>query len=155
MADDRHYVPGSFYRICDRTGFKVRAGKTRMEWDGLLVRDQSWEARQPQDMVQGEPDDQTVSDPRPRQVNVFIGPLGTVTNADAAAGDVIIVLQSAVRMLAGDTITIMMDNGVEFLTTIALVLSAEEIEISAPLPWSVASGNDVLDYTAYASPNIG
>ena len=22
MADDRHYVPGSFYRLDDRTGFK-------------------------------------------------------------------------------------------------------------------------------------
>ena len=74
MADDRHYIPGSFYRLDERTGFKVRAEKTKREWTGRIVRDQSWEARQPQDFVRGVRDDQTVPDPRPRQLPwVFIG----------------------------------------------------------------------------------
>lgn len=72
MADDKHYVPGSFYRICDITGFKVRAERTRKLWSGTIRRIQSWEARQPQDFVKGVRDDQAVPDPRPRQVDRFI-----------------------------------------------------------------------------------
>ena len=72
MADDKHYEPGSFYRICDRTGFKVRAGRTRKEWTGRIVRDQSFEMRQPQDFVKGVVDYQAVPDPRPRQRDLFI-----------------------------------------------------------------------------------
>lgn len=72
MADDKHYVPGDFYRMCDRTGFKVRAGRTQKEWTGMIVRGQSWERRHPQDFVRGVRDDQTVPMPRPRQVDLFI-----------------------------------------------------------------------------------
>lgn len=74
MADDRHYVPGDFYRICDRTGFKMRAGKTRQEWTHNIVRDQSFEERQPQDFVRGVYDNQNVPLPRPRQPDRFINP---------------------------------------------------------------------------------
>jgi hypothetical protein len=72
MADDKHYVPGDFYRICDRTGFKVRASKTRKQWDNLIVRLESFEPRQPQDFVRGVPDNQTVPEPRPHQKDIFI-----------------------------------------------------------------------------------
>lgn len=72
MARDKHYIPGSFYRICERSGFKVRSFDTRKEWTGLIVRSQSWEPRQPQDFVKGVRDDQAVPDPRPRQVDQFI-----------------------------------------------------------------------------------
>ena len=72
MADDRYYVPGSFYRIDDRTGFKVRAERTKKEWNGLIVREQSWEPRQPQDFVRGRKDQMTVPDARPRSPNSFI-----------------------------------------------------------------------------------
>jgi hypothetical protein len=75
MADDRHYVPGDFYRICDRTGFKVRAGKTRKEWTGIIVRSDVWEARHPQDFVRGTRDDQRVPDARPRPANKTTRPL--------------------------------------------------------------------------------
>jgi hypothetical protein len=74
VVDDRHYVPGSFYRIDDRTGYKIRAEHTRKEWTGRIVREQSWEPRQPQDLVRGVRDDQNVPEPRPRQQNVFIDP---------------------------------------------------------------------------------
>lgn len=73
MVDDRHYVPGTFYRMCDRTGFKTRSYRTRKEWTGLIVRDSVWEARQPQDFVKGVIDDQTVPEPRPRQPTTLIG----------------------------------------------------------------------------------
>lgn len=72
MADDRHYVPGDYYRIDDRSGFKVRAKRTRQEWTGFIVADNLWEIRQPQDFVKGVRDDQTVPLPRPRQPDTFI-----------------------------------------------------------------------------------
>lgn len=35
--------------ICDRTGFKIKRSEAQKEWDGQLVRKESWEARHPQD----------------------------------------------------------------------------------------------------------
>ena len=72
MGTERHYKPGSFYRICDRTGFAIRAERTQREWQGLIVRKEVFEARQPQDFVRGVNDIQTVPFPRPRQTNTFI-----------------------------------------------------------------------------------
>lgn len=66
------YRPGSFYRVCDRTGFTVRAENTRKQWNGLIVRKESWEARHPQDFVRGVTDWQSVPEPRLPQEPVFI-----------------------------------------------------------------------------------
>lgn len=73
MGADKHYRPGSFYRICDRTGFATRAEDTQMEWNGLIVSRRVFEARQPQDFVKGVSDNQTVPYARPRQPNTFVG----------------------------------------------------------------------------------
>ena len=66
------YKPGSFWRICDRTGFKVRAEDTREEWNGLIVSKSVFEERHPQDMVRGREDRQNVPKPRPRTVDQWI-----------------------------------------------------------------------------------
>lgn len=72
MADE-HYIPGGFYRICERCGFKRRNWDTRKEWNGLIVCvDTCWEARQPQDFVRGRIDRQTVPDPRPEYTSAQI-----------------------------------------------------------------------------------
>lgn len=63
MADK--YRSGSFYRICDRTGFKVRAEDTRQEWNGQIVDKRVFERRHPQDFVKGRRDDVAVPNPRP------------------------------------------------------------------------------------------
>ena len=72
MGRDRHYVPGSFYRVDDRTGFPTRSYRTRKEWNNLIVSERVWEARQPQDFVKGVKDDQTVPQARPLSPNTFI-----------------------------------------------------------------------------------
>jgi len=72
MGTDLHYRPGSFYRVCDRTGFAERAGRTKMQWNNIIVWDRVYEARQPQDFVKGIPDDQTVPLPRPRQPATYV-----------------------------------------------------------------------------------
>jgi hypothetical protein len=73
MGTERFYKPGSFYRICDRTGFATRAERTRMEWNNLIVSDRVWEARQPQDFVKGVNDSQNVPNARPRSPNPAVG----------------------------------------------------------------------------------
>ncbi len=66
MTEEVRYKSGDFYRICDQTGFKVRASKTRKQWNGYIVRTKSWEPRHPQDLVRGIADYQVVPEARPR-----------------------------------------------------------------------------------------
>lgn len=152
MADDLHYVGGEWYRICDRTGFKIRDTRTKKQWNNLIVRDQSWEPRQPQDFVQGVADDQSVVDPRPRSLNVFIGPLTTVTTAEVAIGGTIVLLESALRMMTGDTLWIMMDNGTVMVTEIVDVISTTSVQVSPPFTWTSSANSQVTDITAESIP---
>lgn len=155
MSDDMHFVMGDYYRICDRTGFKRRARKTQMEWNGLIVWKDVWEARQPQDFVKGVPDNQTVPMPRPRQVNSFLGNLTTTLTANAGAGDIALQVESSVRMLIGDNIEVMLDTGAYFPTNIASVPTPTSITINPKLPYSAASGNILTDLSAVTLPSIG
>lgn len=148
MADDKHYVGGSFYRICDRTGFKVRADRTAKEWNGLIVRNKSWESRQPQDFVKGVRDYQSVPDPRPRQLDRFIGPLETKVLHAAAAGSISLQVITTVRMVDGDQLTVILDNAETFYTGILHVASMTELTLTKPLPWSVSVGREVVDISA-------
>ena len=63
---------GDFLCICDRSGFKCWASETTIEWNGLRVLKRFSEPRHPQDFVRAVRDDQTVSNPRPEQPDVFI-----------------------------------------------------------------------------------
>jgi hypothetical protein len=85
---------GSFYRTDDRTGFPQRAERTRREWTGLIVDEARWEPRQPQDLVKGVPDIQSVPDPRPLGQNIYVGPISTQTTANAVVGQTAITVQS-------------------------------------------------------------
>lgn len=73
MGTERFYKAGSFYRICDRTGFAIREERTQMEWQNLIVDRRVYERRQPQDFVKGVADNQTVPYPRPRSPNPPVG----------------------------------------------------------------------------------
>lgn len=79
------YKPGSFNRICDRTGFKIKAGRTKREWNNLIVRTPSWERRHPQDFLRAFPDHQQVENARTDQESLFVG-TNEVTTTDFTAG---------------------------------------------------------------------
>lgn len=64
---------GSNNVICDRTGFKVKAKDCQLEWNGFFVRNESWEQRQPQDLLRGFPDNQEPEFSRPGTGTVFLG----------------------------------------------------------------------------------
>lgn len=80
VSNNDQYVHGDFNVICDRSGFKVKAGDTRTEWTGKRVRWQDWEARHPQDFVKGRADRQSVHNPRPEASDNFLN--RTVTQDD-------------------------------------------------------------------------
>ena len=70
MADG--YIPGEFWRICDRCGQKVRQSETKKTWDGLWVCHKDFELRHPQDFVKGRKDKQSVPEPRPEPTDYFL-----------------------------------------------------------------------------------
>jgi len=45
-----YYAKGTTNTICDISGFKCKLSECRETWDGLLVRADFWEPRQPQDL---------------------------------------------------------------------------------------------------------
>jgi hypothetical protein len=173
MADDKHFVMGDFYRICDQTGFKIRANRTKKQWNNYIVREQSFELRQPQDFVRGVRDDQTVPEPRPRQTNVFLENQTTVAGGGSAyipalgyavdvgypPGSNAIGVANITIFNIGDSISIMQDDGTYLFATVlgyaeAFNLDFNDdfdrtggIQLSKPLTFFVSIGNVVNDLT--------
>lgn len=67
-----YFAPGDYNVICDRTGFKLKRSQCRLEWTGSMVRNESWEARHPQDLIRSIPDDQSVPYPNPEASDDFL-----------------------------------------------------------------------------------
>lgn len=168
MGTKLRYKPGSFYRICDRTGFAYRAEHTRKQWNDIIVRNRSFEERQPQDFVRGRRDDQTVPEPRPRQTPTYLGVSTTLAQAAAeggafspgfspgfdtvGAGLINLPVQSAVGFNVGDSISVQLDNGTTFFTTAASINFATNLITPAePLPFPASSGNVVTDMTSFTN----
>ena len=110
MPDDRTYRPGTFWRIDDRSGFKVRNTDTRKQWNGLIVRKDFYENRNAQELVTGVRDDQTVPDARPRQKDRFVLTTTYVT-APVAARSAFLPVASAVGFSVGSYVQVTMDDG--------------------------------------------
>jgi Concanavalin A-like lectin/glucanases superfamily len=148
MGRKLHYKPGSFYRTDDRTGFPQRAERTRIEWNGLIVDENVWEPRQPQDLVKGVPDIQSVPDARPLAANVFVGPISVQTTANAVVGQTSIPVQTTFGFYQGAKVGCMLnaDNGTVFFTTILVPPSGSNLILSQGLPGPMASGNLITLY---------
>jgi hypothetical protein len=146
MGRKLKYRPGSFYRTDDRTGFPQRAENTRKEWTGLIVDTKVWEPRQPQDLVKGVPDKQSVEDPRPLGANVYVGPISVATTANAAIGQTAIPVQTIFGFYQGAEVGCMLDSGSVFFTTIAAPPAGSTLVLAAKLPYTMASGNLITNY---------
>lgn len=131
----------------DRTGFPQRAERTRKQWDNLIVDQTVWEPRQPQDLVKGVKDQQSVVDARPISPAQFVGPLYYTLSGALTPGTSTVPLQSTARMSAGDPIGIVMDTdgGAIFRTTIQSV-GPDSIVLEAAVPGYASSGNELVDY---------
>lgn len=156
MPRDREYIPGSFYRICDRTGFKVREFGTRKQWNNFIVRAESWEDRPSQDFVRGTSEtEMKVWKPRPRQVDTHIGPLQTETTAPTPAGGTILHVFSELRLDLGDSITVMLSSGENFTSFVQDVSVPGQVRIYPPLPYAVLAGAVIFSNSAVSGANIG
>lgn len=146
-ASGRNYQgAGGFYRQDDRSGFTVRAYKTQEEWTGVIVDEKIWEARQPQDLVRGVRDDQTVSDARSLPAPVYGGPKYTALNANVAIGATFIPLGSTTGLTAGDRVGIMTNLGTWFNTTVNGAPTATGVNITNAMRTAASSGNLLIDY---------
>jgi hypothetical protein len=121
MADDRHYVAGDHYQIDDISGLKVRASRTRMQWDGLVTAPAHFSPRHPQDLVVGVKDDQSVAIARPRQANRFTV-VGTSVAVPSSPGATSIIVESSVGFSAGNRVQVMLDSGVNFAFVLGSVV---------------------------------
>jgi hypothetical protein len=150
MGRKLHFKMGSFYRTDDRTGFPQRAEVTRKEWNGLIVEQARWEPRQPQDLVKGVPDIQSVPDARPLGQNIYVGPISVQTTANAVLGQTSIPVQSIFGFYQGAKVGCMMDldGGTVFFTHIASPPTGSNLVLANPLPGSMASGNLITLYQA-------
>ena len=63
---------GSHLFICDRCRLRYTSDKKRKEWTGLIVCEDCWEPRHPQDFVRARKEDTSVPDPRPNPPDVFV-----------------------------------------------------------------------------------
>lgn len=72
MGRADYWKPGDPSAICDRCGFKFKLSQLKKEWDGLMVCDQCWEPRQPQDFVRGVKDQRPIPDARPETPDQYV-----------------------------------------------------------------------------------
>ena len=138
MVRDLFYRPGDYYIIDDITGTKRRASDALLQWDNLLTGPSSFSPRQPQDLVVGVRDDQSVPMPRPRQANQFTV-TGTFVTAPAARGATSITVDNITGFAAGSNILIMLDSGENFSVTIAGIVGSSIQWIGAGLPSTVGT----------------
>lgn len=82
MGKADFYLPGAHNKICDRTGFKIKSTDAVKEWNNFVVRRESYEPRQAQDLIRSKQDRQQVQDPRTEQTDRFIGTDVAAVTAD-------------------------------------------------------------------------
>lgn len=133
---DKWYKPGDYYVIDDIRGYKVRASHARLQWNNLLTAGSSFSPRQPQDLVVGVVDDQSVPLPRPRQPNRFTI-VGTQVIAPAQIGDLSVTVESTEGFAVADRVQIMLDSGVPFQVVLSAVSSYALSWASPGLPSTV------------------
>ena len=141
VTKKEYFRPGSFWRISDRSGFKERAEDTQKEWTGLIVGKREWEPRNQQDFVKGVKDKQNSPEPRPRQTDVFVGPIFVQLTANALVGAVALTVDTTQGISNGDLIGVMLDSGVIFRTSVRGPPANLTITIPAGLPSQASSGN--------------
>ena len=63
---------GDWNAICDGCGFKFKASQLRRRWDNMMVCEDDWEQRHPQDFLKGQKDKQAVPWTRPEGEDTFV-----------------------------------------------------------------------------------
>ena len=134
------YIPGDYWIICDRCGFKVRRSNSRKEWTGALVCKKCWEPRHPQDFVKAKADKQAVPDPRPDTQTMLAT---TRVKVAGSEGDSTIDVNSISGISDNDSIGITLDSGTVQWTTVDGTPSGDTVTLADSLDGDAAVGNTV------------
>ena len=75
MSKRKHYRKGDHWVHCQRCASVERSSDVRREWTGLIVCNECWEPRHPQDFVRARPEDTSAKGlVSPEPADTFIGP---------------------------------------------------------------------------------
>ena len=72
MGASDYFAKGQWNAFCDLCGAKKKSGQVVRTWDGFRVCASHKEARNPQDLLRGVKDDQSVPWSRPEPTDTFI-----------------------------------------------------------------------------------
>lgn len=78
---------GQWNAICDRCGFKFKSGELKKDWQGLMVCNEDFELRNPQDFLRIQPERVVPDWVRPRPPDIFIENLGLFDKLEATSGE--------------------------------------------------------------------
>lgn len=78
---------GQWNAICDRCGFKFKSGELKKDWQGLMVCNEDFELRNPQDFLRIQPERVVPDWVRPRPPDIFIENLGLFDKLEAISGE--------------------------------------------------------------------
>ncbi len=76
MFKKTYFKSGDWNAICDVCGFKFKASKLQKRWDGLMVCNQDFELRHPQDFIRPIKENISVPWTRPRSEGDDVGTVG-------------------------------------------------------------------------------
>lgn len=149
-----HFIEGDSYVQDDVTGLKIRRSEAVKRWDGALTTKANWERRHPQEFVRAKQEKIIAHPVRPESLATVIGPLITRTIAPSTIGATSISVESSVRMLPADQISIMLDIGDTFRAEIVSIPDTETINFTPALPRAVEIGAVITNYTAISEPAL-
>ena len=141
-----HYIRGDWNLIDDKTGFKIKASQSRLQWNNVRCADRYFEERQPQDFVRGVPDKQNVPFARPESHDPWVGPIvTTITNAAGYnAGDTTITVFDTTGFVNSDLVSILLEGG-GIQRTQVTVIDSITLLLATPLAGRTLYGYAVSD----------
>ena len=140
------YIRGDWNLIDDKTGFKIKASNSRLQWNNVRCAENVFEERHPQDFVRGVPDKQNVPFARPEAANPWVGPvITTITNPTGYdAGSTTITVFDTTGFVNSDLVNILLEGGGIHQTNI-MVIDSTNLLLGTPLVGRTLYGYVVQD----------
>ena len=142
-----YYTRGDWNLIDDKTGFKIKASNSRLQWNNVRCADRYFEERHPQDFVRGVPDKQNVPFARPESADPWLVTSSTINNPTGTgfdAGTTTITVASTTGFQNNDFVNILLDGG-GILQTQVTVTDSITLLLANPLPGRTLNGYAVSD----------
>lgn len=132
------FESGNYWVVCDRCGLDYRIRETRKTWDNLLVCEECWETKHPQDYVAPKRDNIIVPIARPEPVGSF---RTTTLSSAAAKGDTTISVASMAHIADDDPLGVYLDSGVT--QWFQVTNEVTYVKLNEGLNYNASSGNKV------------